>query len=462
MTYVGAGIGQVPDEHIDLSERLISNEDENEKSLTDPLTGIGNLRRLKRKTEKLLDDRSGDPAPFSLGIFNIDRFKPVNDLFGRKAGDEILSQVSLRISAALPGDATLTRISGDRFGMLLPTCFFEKDAERFGLLLKEVLTAPFDLGDRTVRMSASFGFCQFPFAGNNFDALFDKCESALYQAKKAGAGLVQVYTLEMEKEMRRRTRIEQALRKAIASEEVEPYFQPIVSLNSNTIVGFECLARWTDAELGAISPGVFIPLAEQAGFIDSLTKLLFKRAIDCAKGWPEDIFLSFNLSSVQLIDPTTSLLILSMLSKGEFDPRRIEIEITETAMMSDPVTAERIINDLRAAGISISLDDFGTGQSSLGRLRDFSFDKVKIDRAFISAIDNDKQSEHIVRAILSMCEGLELSVIAEGIETQEQAEKLVNLGCLAGQGFHLGRPADAEATLGYFREHYAALSHVGS
>jgi diguanylate cyclase (GGDEF)-like protein len=460
MTYSGTGVGLVPEDDIDLSERLIRDEEDNQRSLTDALTGLGNLRRFKNKTDKLIAQRESDPAPFSLGIFNIDRFKPVNDLFGRKSGDEILSQVALRISAALPENATLVRISGDKFGMILPTCFFEKDAEKTGLLLKEVFTAPFDLGERTVRMSASFGFCQYPFAGTTFDELLDRCESALYLAKKAGAGLVQVYTHELEAEMRKRTRIEQALRKAIAAEEVQPYFQPIVNLRQNTVVGFECLARWTDAELGPVSPGTFIPLAEQAGFIDSLTKLMFRKAIECAKLWPDDIFLSFNLSSVQLIDPTTSLMIISMLERMGFDPRRIEIEITETAMMSDPVTAERIINDLRAAGIRIALDDFGTGQSSLGRLRDFSFDKVKIDRAFVSAIGRDKQSEHIVKAILNMCEGLELSVIAEGIETTDQAKKLIDLGCIAGQGFHLGRPADAEATLGYLRERYSALSRV--
>lgn len=462
MTYGGNGVGLVSNEEVDLTERFMRDEQDRERnSLTDSLTGLGNLRRMKIKAEKLIAQRENDPAPFSIGIFNIDRFKPVNDLFGRAAGDEILSQVALRISAALPEDATLVRLGSDRFGMLLPTCFFEKDAEKLGLLLKEVFTAPFDLGERTVRMSASFGFCQYPFAGRTFDGLLDKCESALYQAKKAGAGLVQIYTVEMEQEMRKRTRIEQALRKAIAAEEVQPHFQPIVNLRDNSVVGFECLARWTDPELGPVSPGVFIPLAEQAGFIDSLTQLLFRKALECARSWPEEVFLSFNLSSVQLIDATTSLMILSIISKMDFDPRRIELEITETAMMSDPDSAERIINELRAAGIRISLDDFGTGQSSLGRLRDFRFDKVKIDRAFVSAIDDDKQSEHIIRAILTMCEGLELSVIAEGIETIGQAHKLVDLGCLIGQGFHFGKPADADSTLGYLNERHKALSRVG-
>ncbi|MFZ2102950.1 MAG: EAL domain-containing protein, partial [Oricola sp.] len=344
MTYAGSGLGLLPDERIDLSERLIRNEEENGKSLTDPVTGLGNLRRMKVKAERLIEQRDDDPAPFTIGVFDIDRFRPVNDLFGRKAGDEILSQVALRISSALPQDSMLVRIAGDMFGMVLPTCFFEKDAEKLGHLLKEVFTAPFDLGERTVRMSASFGFCQYPFAGKTFDELIDKCESALYQARKAGPSSVQVYTHKMAEDMRKRTRIEQALRKAIAAEEVTPHFQPIVDIRTGVITGFECLARWTDEELGVISPSEFIPLAEQAGIIDALTKLLLAKAIECARSWPRDIFLSFNLSSVQLMDPTTALSVLAILSRMDFDPRRMEIEITETAMMSDPETAERIIN----------------------------------------------------------------------------------------------------------------------
>lgn len=450
MTYPGSGLGLLPDQYIDISDRLIRNEEDGTKSLTDPVTGLGNLRRMKLKTDKLIEQREEDPAPFSIGMFDIDRFRPINDLFGRKAGDEILSQVALRISAALPENAMLARIAGDTFGMVLPTCFFEKDAARIGELLRDVFSAPFDLGERIVRVSATFGFCQYPFAGSTFDELFDKCESALYQARKRGPASIQVYTHEMAQEMRQRTQIEQALRKAVAAEDIEASFQPIVNLHTKEVMGFECLARWTDAELGEVSPALFIPLAEQAGFIDALTKQLFAKAISCARHWPDNVFLSFNLSSVQLVDPTTALAVLLMLEKMEFDPRRIEIEITETAMMSDPQTAERIINDMRAVGIRVLLDDFGTGQSSLGRLRDFSFDKVKIDRSFVAALDEDEQASHIVRAIVNMCEALSLSVIAEGIETAEQASKLVDLGCSAGQGYYFGRPAPAQTTIALF------------
>ena len=182
------------------------------------------------------------------------------------------------------------------------------------------------------------------------------------------------------------------------------------------VLGFEALARWSDAELGPVSPGVFIPLAEERAFIDLLTEVLLKKAARAALSWPDDLFLSFNLSSAQLMDPATSFNILAILNRVGLDPRRLELEITETAMMSDPETAQKIVNELRAVGVRVSLDDFGTGQSSLGRLRDFTFDKVKIDRAFVSEITTDRPSEHIIKAILAMCEGLDLKVVAEGIE----------------------------------------------
>jgi predicted signal transduction protein with EAL and GGDEF domain len=192
--------------------------------------------------------------------------------------------------------------------------------------------------------------------------------------------------------MKRATQLEQALRRAIIAEDVNVFFQPIVNLADGLVVGFEALARWSDPEVGPVPPDVFIPLAEERGFIDSLTEVLLKRAARAALQWPRELFLSFNLSSAQLMDPATSFNILSILNRVGLDPRRLELEITETAMMSDPDTAQKIVTELRAVGVRVSLDDFGTGQSSLGRLRDFAFDKVKIDRAFVSEITTDRPS----------------------------------------------------------------------
>jgi EAL domain-containing protein (putative c-di-GMP-specific phosphodiesterase class I) len=256
----------------------------------------------------------------------------------------------------------------------------------------------------------------------------------------------------MEEAGRRIAGVEQALRKAVSAGTVEPHFQPIVDLRTRKTIGFECLARWNDPDLGFVSPAVFIPIAEERGIIGALSQLLLRKATLAARAWPQDLFLSFNLSPSQLVDQSTGRQILSILADTGFDPRRLEIEITETGVMSDPDSAAKIVDDLRAVGIRVSLDDFGTGQSSLGRLREFQFDKLKIDRAFVSAILEDRPSEHIVRAILAMCDGLGMEVVAEGIEAEEQAERLAGFGCQGGQGFYFGRPRDALATIGYLRD----------
>lgn len=422
---------------------------------TDPLTGLGNRYRMRDRVSLLAAERASDPAPFTIGIANLDSFKPINDLFGAEAGDEILCQVAHRLKACIPDGATVTRHDGDEFAFLLPLVFERVGAEKFGQMIREVLSAPYDLGDRNVRLSASFGFAIYPFAGEAFEDLLKNAETALYRSKRRGRGQITVYSKEIAQEMKRATQLEQALRNAIISDAIDVHFQPIVSLADNEVVGFEALARWNDADLGFVSPAVFVPLAEERGFIDALSETLLRKAAEAALSWPRELFLSFNLSSAQLMDPGTSSSILAILARVGFDPHRLELEITETAVMSSADTAHRILGDLRAAGVRISLDDFGTGQSSLGRLRDFIFDKVKIDRAFVSRINSDRASEHIIKAILAMCEGLDLQVVAEGIEDYAEAAKLRSLGCAMGQGYYYGKPADSVATLRYLHENDA-------
>ncbi|RVE87852.1 EAL domain-containing protein [Sinorhizobium meliloti] len=420
----------------------------------DPLTELGNARHLKETVCTLAAERASDPAPFTIGLANLDGFKPINDLFGPEAGDQILRQVAHRLKACVPEGATVTRTADDEFAIVLPLVFERRSAEKRGQMLKEVLSSPFALGDRNVRLSASFGFAVYPFAGDTFDDLLKSADTALYRSKRRGRGQITVYSQEIAQEMKHATQLEQALRNAIIAGGIDVHFQPIVDLRSDRPVGFEALARWCDADLGYVSPAVFVPFAEERGFIDALSEMLLRKAARAALSWPEDLFLSFNLSSVQLIDPATSARLLAIIAQVGLDPRRLELEITETAAMADAGTAQRIVTELRAAGVRVSLDDFGTGQSSLGRLRDFSLDKVKIDRTFVSGISTDRTSEHIVKAIVSMCEGLELAVVAEGIEHSSEALKLKALGCGLGQGYFYGKPADADATLRYLSEHY--------
>ncbi|HEV7253680.1 MAG TPA: EAL domain-containing protein [Mesorhizobium sp.] len=430
-------------------------------AFTDPLTGLGNVRRFFDKVERLIAERADDPAPFTVGILDLDGFKPINDLFGRRAGDEILVQVAMRLRASMDGHSAVARIGADEFAFLHPLVFSEEAAAERAKMLIEILSAPYDVGDRTARLSASAGCSLFHSGDETTDVLVNKAETALYQAKRSGRGRVVVYSREMEDAAKRVTRIEQALRRAVSAGEVEPYFQPIVDLKTRRVRGFETLARWNDRDLGPVSPAVFIPIAEERGIIGPLAQLVLRKAAEAACAWPRELFLSFNLSPSQLVDQNTGLHILSILERTGFDPRRLEVEITETGLMSDPSSAKKIVEDLKRCGIRVSLDDFGTGQSSLGRLREFPFDKLKIDRAFVNAILDDKPAEHIVRAILSMCEGLGMESVAEGIEQEAQFQKLVSFGCLGGQGYLFGKPANGEATLNLLRQ-AARLDTAGS
>ncbi len=419
---------------------------------TDSLTKLGNQQRMIEKFGTLCDRYQEEQEPFLVGVVNLDGMKPINDLYGLEGGDEILKQCAQRLSAAVEKEGYAFRTRGDEFGFLFSNTVDQDGAKQIGRILQEVLQAPFDLNGRTVRLSGSFGFALYPEAGHDFQTVMKKIESALYHSKRNGRGSITVFSREIEELILENARMEQALRRAIANNEVCPHFQPIISLQNGTLLGFESLARWIDPELGFVSPGKFVPLAEERGIIAPLTEKLLMHAARVAAGWPGDIFLSFNLSSVQLVDPNTAGNIIQIIEEAGLPAHRLEIEVTETAVMSDPETASMIIDELHNAGIRISMDDFGTGQSSLGRLRELKLDKVKIDRAFVMGIGEDRPAEHIVRAILEMCAGLDLVVVAEGIEEMRQAESLKRYGCHAGQGYLFGKPQDEHKTMNYIRE----------
>ncbi|AWI56155.1 hypothetical protein AB395_0000475 [Sinorhizobium fredii CCBAU 45436] len=307
----------------------------------DPLTGLGNAQQLRHRVCELAAERASDPAPFTIGLANLDGFKPINDLFGPEAGDRILRQVAQRLRACVPEGATVMRTADDEFALVLPLVFERKSAEKLGQMLKEILSAPFDLGDRTVRLSASFGFAVYPFAGAEFEDLLKSADTALYRSKRRGRGQITVYSQEIAQEMKRATQLEQALRNAIIAEEIDVHFQPIVDLRSDGVVGFEALARWCDPEFGYVSPSVFVPLAEERGFIEALAEMLLRKAAQTALAWPKELFLSFNLSSAQLMDPATSGRLLAIVNQVGLDPRRLELEITETAVMADATWPRR-------------------------------------------------------------------------------------------------------------------------
>lgn len=423
-------------------------------AFTDPLTGLGNFHRFFDKIDRLFLERINDPVAFTVAIIDLDGFRPINDFFGRTAGDNILQQAALRLQASMDTHSTVARIGADEFAVLYPLVCSEKMAREQVLILIEILSAPYDVGGRTARLSASAGCSLFHASEKSTESLISKAEAALCHAKRSGRGRIAFYTHEMEAEDRRKTQLEQALRHAIAAGEVAPYFQPIVDLKTRRTIGFETLARWHDHEFGWIPPAVFIPLAEERGIIGPLAQLVLNKATNIARFWPQELFLSFNLSPSQLVDQNTAHQMLAILKRNGFNPRRLEIEITESGLIWDPASAEIIINEFRAHSMRISLDDFGTGQSSLSRLCDFPFDKLKIDRAFVASLLEDKSSKHIIRAIMMMCKGLGIEVVAEGIEEEAQASRLLQFGCDSGQGYLFGKPRDADATMSILRDTY--------
>jgi len=423
-----------------------------ELTYSDALTGMPNRRRFMSKLKDLFQQRQASKKPFAIGLIDLDGFKQINGIYGHSAGDDVVRQVALRLEGFAGSHGFMARFSGGQFALLAPNISSEEEAAELGSLLSEVVNAPYDVEGRRVRISGSFGFAMFPDFAETPERLVECAETALGRAGKNSVREICVYSASLDETLKHEARIEQALRRAIADRAIRPHFQPIVDLKSERVIGFESLARWHDDELGQVSPGIFIPIAEERGLIGEITELLLHEATIEAADWPSDIFLSFNLSTEQLADPLTSLKIMAILAKTGFDPKRLEIEITETAVMSDPEMADEIINALRQSGIRIALDDFGTGHSSLGYLRRLRLDKVKIDRCFVMDVDQEKESAHIVRAILEMCAGLKLKVVAEGIEEPAQLSSLKTFGCDAGQGYIFGKAMSASQTQTYLTE----------
>jgi predicted signal transduction protein with EAL and GGDEF domain len=288
------------------------------------------------------------------------------------------------------------------------------------------------------------GIAVAPNDADRAEDLMRRADRALYRAKEAGRSSIRFFEPEMDSVMERRVAIESALRIAVAKDQIIPYFQPLVSLETNCIIGFEALARWESDGLGSVPPDVFIRIAEETGLINVLGDQLFRRACCEAKNWPAGFVLAFNLSAVQLRDPTLGLRLLSMLSQTGYSPRQLEIEITETALVENIAIAQSTIDQLRQAGVRIALDDFGTGYATLSQLMSFHLDKIKIDRSFVMGLEKGEEGRVIIRAILGLAKGFGLTTTAEGIEEPAQLTYLKANGCTEGQGYLFSKAVPAD------------------
>ncbi len=411
----------------------------NSLAYRDPLTGLPNRNALGERLDALVSG-SGRSEGMALLIIDLDRFKSVNDVHGHAVGDLLLEQVAGRIrETAKKGEAF--RLGGDEFAVLVPTRPENGSASRcLAEAIVRALCRPFQTGDLVHHIGASIGMSLFPHDARDRQTLMRRADIALYRAKESGRSRSRAFEPEMDAEISRRSLIERELRAAVAADELRPYYQPLVELSTGRTTGFELLARWPREDNQDVGPELFIPVAEETGLINDLMLKLLARGCTEAAGWDPSLTVAINVSPVQLRDPWLSQKILRTLTRHNFPPSRLAVEITENALLTDTDNARRTVQSLQNQGIRVGLDDFGTGYSSLQHLRMLPFDKIKIDRSFVQAIGQDAEALKIVRAITGLARTLDVPVIAEGIENQFIVDQLRALGCEEGQGFHLGRP----------------------
>lgn len=408
----------------------------------DPLTGLPNRRFFVEKLDGYLRGAT-DTQRLAVLMLDLDGFKLVNDTHGHAAGDTALREVAHRLATLLRADSFLARLGGDEFVIIMPKIGTLDDPTNLARRIAATVAEPFMIDKTAATFGVGIGIAIAPNDGVELDELVRRADRALYRAKAAGRSSVRFFEPEMDTYIERRVQIEQELRSAIASNVIIPHYQPLVALDNNRIIGFEALARWDSEVMGSIPPDLFIPIAEETGLINVLGDQLLRRACLDAKAWPANFFLAFNVSPIQLRDPLLGLRILSILGQTGFNPHRLEIEITEGLVVENIELAQAMVDDLRQAGVRIALDDFGTGHATLTQLLSFHFDKIKIDKSYVSRLVKSDESQMIVRAVLGLANGFGLTATAEGIEDAGQLACLKAIGCAEGQGYLFSKAVPA-------------------
>lgn len=434
----------------ELMERRRSEEEALRLADTDPLTGTRNRRSFLPAVNDLARYAEGARREIAVGLIDLDHFKNINDYHGHKLGDAVLLETAARFGEILPEGSLLARLGGDEFAFALT--YPGEDLNRIENLLDRLVESaskPITIGETSLEISASVGVAnslgaQWPDGQTaSGEALMHRADIAMYQAKKQGRGRLQWFEPAMEYEQRFRGELEAGIRRGLRNGEFVPYYEQQIDLETNEIIGFEMLARWQSPDLGLVSPDIFIPIIEEMGLIEELSKQLMAKAFEDAKSWHPRLTLAVNVSPLQLRDPWFAQKILKQLVEHAFPASRLEIEITESALHENPGMVRNTLIGLRNQGVIVTLDDFGMGYSSLSQLRKLPFDRLKIDRTFIRDLKHDETNSKLVGAIISLGVGLELPLVAEGIENDAILGTLRQMGQLKGQGYLYGRPEPA-------------------
>jgi diguanylate cyclase (GGDEF)-like protein len=416
---------------------------------SDLLTGLDNRAGLHDAMHARMA-RVSHPGPFGGGhdgadalavlMVDLDRFKPVNDRNGHMVGDLVLKEVARRLSLCLRQSDLRARYGGDEFVVVVDDRDGPGSAQATAERIIERLAEPMSFGELSVTIGASVGIARYPHDAVSSDELLRKADSALYRAKQAGRGTVCRYDAKQDEVMSERHNLEQAIREGIAAGQFVPFYQPIVGLDRRNVISLELLCRWRHPERGLLGPDKFIAVAEASGLIGPLTFALLRAACKDMGRLPPHWRVSFNVAPQQIQNEELVPQLLGILREGGVAPSRLDVELTETALVNDTARARQVIMALKKAGMTVTLDDFGTGYSSLAYLAEMTFDKIKIDRSFVHTLTERPQSAKIVDAIIGLSRSLGVDTVAEGVETELQASMLHRLGCRNAQGYLFGRP----------------------
>ncbi len=412
-------------------------------AMHDVLTGLANRMWFRQALQEAMERAAAQETKLAVLMIDLDRFKPVNDRYGHLVGDLVLKEVAQRLRKVGRAGELRGRFGGDEFVAIVEYDSDDAIPRNVGERLVKSLAEPMYLQGLTVEIGGSVGIAIYPSDATNSEELVGKADMALYRAKSDGRGAVRSFDSAMGSDLKARVELESELGQAIKSRAIVPYYQPIINLSTGRLEGLEVLARWHHETKGLIMPDTFIKLAEKTGLANELTLSVLQKACLDTRSLPGNLTLAINVAPRQLTDEQLAHKVLAVVSKTKFQPSRLEVELTEAALVNDLAGAREAILALKKLGIQVVLDDFGTGYSSLGHLSDLPFDKIKIDRSFIKGFHEGRQANNTVRAIIGLGVSLGIPTIAEGIESERDAAALKALGCTMAQGYLYSKPVPA-------------------
>lgn len=436
----------------DVTEQRKSSEKIAYLARYDTLTSLPNRMQLTEALGEALHYAEHWKGRCSLMMVDLDRFKAVNDSLGHQVGDKLLAQVSHRLQSIMSDNQLCGRLGGDEFAVVMRDVTDPQVVSKLANRIIERLSEPYVVDAHTLYVGASVGSAMGPRDGCTVEELMRNADLALYRAKDQGGGEHFAFEPVLHAYAEERRRLEASLRNALTKEELLLHFQPVVDANDEHIVSFEALVRWDSEDHGFVSPGKFIPLAEDTRLIVPIGRWVLRQACEQALLWPEHVKINVNVSPEQLLEPNFAEEVVDTLATTGLRPQRLEIEVTESIFLRDPTVARSALEQVMALGCSVALDDFGTGYSSLGYLRKLRFSTIKVDRLFVQgAAQHSAESLAIIRAVVAMAQSLDMTTTAEGVENADEAAIIRNLGCDKIQGFHFGRPMPGDDTLKLFQ-----------